>query len=463
MKITLTKISKVKSHDRFEPRFHKLFNKLDELDFLQGDNVLRLGDENLLLKITDGEHAGQIFLKSGVRFLKNSAVRDFSIDLFDGFFISEEKHLEQSRSALKANDILFTTIGHLGSAAIIPEDFGEANINQNVVKLEINEDIVDPYYLTAYLNSKNTKVQIEALFTGNIHRILTYPKIKDIKIMLADKEYQEKISSKYKKAIKCDKKAYLLIQEAEDVLHNEIKIDSEGYNKAYSFSVNIKDIEGSPIWNTNYFNPKYKKAEDDLIEKYQMIALDKLATIKKGNEVGSINYIKYLNKSENDIPFIRTSDIVNYEADLYPDNFIPLEIYNELEQDLLPGDIIFSNDGRIGHIAIITTEDKAIIQSHIKRIRITTKSINDLGITQEYLFILLNSLLIGKYQVIRNTVIQSTIGTLSNRINDFKIPILPSNIIQQITNLVKEAFALKAEKKCLIKEVRNGLDEYFDI
>ena len=52
-------------------------------------------------KITDGEHAGQKFVNDGVRFIKNSAVRDFSINLLDKFKISESKHKFLKRSALK--------------------------------------------------------------------------------------------------------------------------------------------------------------------------------------------------------------------------------------------------------------------------------------------------------------------------------------------------------------------------
>jgi len=46
---------------------------------------------------------------------------------------------------------------------------------------------------------------------------------------------------------------------------------------------------------------------------------------------------------------------------------------------------------------------------------------------------------------------------------DIQIPILDKNSIDEITKLVKEAFELKDEKKKLIKEVREEIDNYFDI
>ena len=111
--------NQILNKDRFEPNFHYIYNQFEKFEKKQKKTILNLGDQRILLKITDGEHAGQKFVNDGVRFIKNSAVRDFSINLLDKFKISESKHKFLKRSALKKDDILFTTIGHLGAAAIV--------------------------------------------------------------------------------------------------------------------------------------------------------------------------------------------------------------------------------------------------------------------------------------------------------------------------------------------------------
>ena len=135
------KSNQILDKDRFEPNYHYIYNQFEKFEKKQKKQILNLGDPKILKKITDGEHAGQKFVKEGVRFIKNSAVRDFSINLLDKFRISKKKHKFLKRSALKKDDILFTTIGHLGSAAIVKDNFGESNINQNLVKMEINKDL----------------------------------------------------------------------------------------------------------------------------------------------------------------------------------------------------------------------------------------------------------------------------------------------------------------------------------
>jgi type I restriction enzyme, S subunit len=462
IQVTNTAIQKVKECDRFEPRYYHVFRKFDEYEKTSKFKILRFGDKRILQKITDGEHAGQTFVDKGVRFVKNSAVKDFTINLFDGFFITEEKHKQQKRSALKPLDILFTTIGHLGATAIVPENFGEANINQNVVKIEIDKNFINPYYLTAYLNSNTTKKQISALFTGNIHSILTYPKIKNIIIIIPKLDFQNKISKKYIKAIKLDQKCYSLLKQAQDLFYQKLNIDFKIIKKEKNYSVNLSDFIADDLWTPAFSYPLYIKTLKAIQKKWQTISLGEIATAKKGDEVGSVNYNKYLDKKDSDIPFIRTSDLFNYEVDQFPDFYIPEEIYQELQQDIKAGDVLFNNDGKIGLVAILTPQDKVIIQSHIKRLRLKAEA-KKYNITSEYLFLVLTIKEVTGYQAEKYTVIQSTIPTISNHIVDFEIPILDKNSIIKITKLIKEVFELKNEKKKLIKEVRKEIDGYFNI
>jgi len=170
-----------------------------------------------------------------------------------------------------------------------------------------------------------------------------------------------------------------------------------------------------------------------------------------------------MDKKDTDIPFIRTSDLVNYEVDQFPDFYIPEEIYKELKQDIKAGDVLFTKDGKIGMSAMITKNDKAIIASGLVRLKLKTE-VKKYNLTPEYLFIVLSIKETGLYPAIRRTVIASTIPHLrEERLKKFEIPILDKNLIDEITKLVKEAFELKDEKKKLIKEVREEIDSYFGI
>ena len=64
---------RLKDSDRLEPKFHRVFSNLD---YKKSDNfqTVKLGDDRILKKITDGEHAGQTFVKKGIRFIKRPII-----------------------------------------------------------------------------------------------------------------------------------------------------------------------------------------------------------------------------------------------------------------------------------------------------------------------------------------------------------------------------------------------------
>ena len=438
--------------NRFDARYFFLQDTIEKFSKNANFQLIDLGKKELLLEITDGEHAGQTFVEQGIRFIKNSSVKDFDISLTDGFFISEYKHSLLPRSAIQSKDILFTTIGHLGSATIVPEEFGEANINQNLVRMKINENYIDPYYLAAFLNSSFIRRQIDCLFTGNIQKILTYPKIKKIRILKASTEFQKKIREKYIEAISCSKSALENIEQAKKLIREKLKLDEFKALKNSSYEVDFTEIKNN-LWTPKYYYPLYISTIEYLKTNFKCLPLSKLIKYKSGNEVGSDAYNSYLNKKTTDVPFIRTSDVYNYQYDICPDNFVDKDFFDELEQGIESGNILFSNDGKIGMITMISRNDPIVVQSHINIIRTISTEI-----TAEYLYAMLMVDEINAFQCDKCTVVQSTIPTLAKRLNEFIIPILDSDFVKEITCLIKTSNQLFDKKRAIIKEIQHEIE-----
>ena len=209
-------------------------------------------------------------------------------------------------------------------------------------------------------------------------------------------------------------------------------------------------IESDNILAPRYFNPEIKKELSKLEKsgKYKLISFgellkNKIVSIKRGNEVGSKNY------GTGDIPFIRTSDISNWEIRVNKETSIDEETYVQYKdkQDLREGDILFVNDGgrMIGEVAILTKYDKKIlIQSHIKRIRITKEN----ELLDPYILLYLFKLPIVKKQIYSKTFVQATIPTLSNRLKDVILPIpLDKKKREEIRDFIKKIIIERSEAK----------------
>ncbi len=419
--------------------------------------------------ISDGEHSAIPRIKEkGIRYLYGRNIKDGIVNFdpnTDSSYISEKDYKKFKRIHLKENDILLTIVGTVGKIALYKQKYiGIAGIPRHIAKIRLKDGCeISQEYIVAFFLSKLGKKQIENITTGNIQPLLSIGNIEKLDIPIVPTDMHNEITEKMKKFIDAEISSLEKISQAQSLFYYRIGVDFSAIEKENIFSVQKSFFADSDLWTPTYSYPLYVSTLRAIQSKWQTIKLGDIATLKKGDEVGSDNYIGYLDKRKTDVPFIRTSDIVNYETDQYPDFYIPEEIYKELNQDIKAGDVIFTNDGKIGQVGIITKNDKIILQSHIKRIRLKKEAIERYNITAEYLFLCLSIKELTIYQAKRYTVIQSTIPTISNRLLDFEIPILDTSTIDEITQLVKSAFELKDKKKRLINEVREKMDSYFEI
>jgi type I restriction enzyme M protein len=213
----------------------------------------------------------------------------------------------------------------------------------------------------------------------------------------------------------------------------------------------------------NVFIPDYYdldlRQELNSLDKYEAVSIGDLVSknvlkITRGHEIGSKFY------GTGKIPFVRTSDIVNWEIDYSPTKQVSLEAYNlfKKKQDIQKDDILFVSDGTflIGRSAIITDLDtQIVIQSHLKKIRVLDTSF----LSPYYLLYLLNTELVQK-QIQKATFIQGTISTINNRIKDIILPIhKDKKIIDDITNKMKQIID---DKKMAKKVIRKIPELYFN-
>jgi len=194
----------------------------------------------------------------------------------------------------------------------------------------------------------------------------------------------------------------------------------------------------------------------DLIEK-DIIYTKNKEYLPRGDEIGSQVY------GLGNVPFIRTSEINNWEVNLNSHKKTSEEIYNQFKekQDIEIGDILLVKDGGpnlIGKTAYITELDtKIIIQSHIYQIKVL-KNNEDID---PYLLLYLLNLNIVQKQIKAITFVQGTISTIGNRIRDVILPI-PSDLSKrkEISKHIKEIIDNKTEsRKKILKLSINSFDD----
>jgi type I restriction enzyme M protein len=254
---------------------------------------------------------------------------------------------------------------------------------------------------------------------------------------------------------------YILDHQGNKIIDDDLPIIVEKYLDYQSkgklvspdrcgFIIKLSQIKDN-IFIPNYYDPEVKEELANLEKsgKYKLVSIgdlekQRIISIKRGHEVGSKFY------GLGNIPFVRTSDIVNWEIKVDPIKCIPEEVYEKYKrrQDIKEWDILLVTDGTflIGRTAIVTPLDKKIvIQSHIRRIRCLKPNI-----LHPYLLLYLLNTPIVQKQIKEKTFVQATISTIGNRFKEIILSIPTdekekNQIIKEVEDIIK--LKIKAKQK----------------
>ncbi|MDR1083340.1 MAG: N-6 DNA methylase [Deltaproteobacteria bacterium] len=206
-----------------------------------------------------------------------------------------------------------------------------------------------------------------------------------------------------------------------------------------------------------YYNPEIKRRLMGLRKHYNLVTFgdlvnDGLISVAIGGEVGKLSY------GSGQIPFIRTSDIANWEIKLDPKQGVSEAIYeaNKDKQDVRPLDILMVKDGTylVGTCAMISeNETKMVYQSHLYKIRS-----NDHNKVNPWLLLALLTSPVVKQQIRAKQFTQDIIDTLGRRIHELVLP-FPKNMAKkdEIINNVRSVFSRRKEAKEIMRNTLLGI------
>jgi type I restriction enzyme M protein len=225
-------------------------------------------------------------------------------------------------------------------------------------------------------------------------------------------------------------------------------------NKNHShlgYEISDSQIVGQNL-SPRYYNPDLSFSLEKLRETRDLVVFGSLVEsgvveISTGDEVGKLAY------GSGEIPFIRTSDISNWEIKADPKHNVSVDIYENLKekQDIQAGDILMVKDGTylIGTCAFITEYDTRILyQSHLYKIRVNRPD----ELSPFLLLAVLSSEPVQK-QIKAKRVTQDIIDSLGSRIHELVLPIpKEAKDRQKISGLVAKAIRSRIEARELSQQ-----------
>jgi type I restriction enzyme M protein len=210
-----------------------------------------------------------------------------------------------------------------------------------------------------------------------------------------------------------------------------------------------------------YYDPELEADLSRLRATHDLMLIDNLQkqrvlSVDTGIEIGKMAY------GTGTIPFIRTSDLSNWEIKADFKHGVSQEIYDELQHkvDVKIGDILLVRDGTylIGTSAIVSEADLPMLfQSHIYRIRVLKSDV----LSPWLLFACLNSPIV-KRQIRAKQFTQDIIDTLGKRLGEVFVPVpcdkaLAARIAAETKQIIEQRATLRNRAKALAVEVQGGL------
>lgn len=209
--------------------------------------------------VTDGIHASPDEVEEGgVKYLSAKCVKDNFFVLSDALQISNAQHEANPRTSLREDDVLITTVGTIGNAAVVQPEILPANSDRHLGIIRITDkDDVDPYYLATFLNSEFGRFQSLREATGNVQLNLFIEKIRELAVPRLHCEAQ--VAKLTRAAYGQRKKAVAAMNAAEALYVNALGLQPVKPHRGIGYTRTMKDLLTERRFDAEYFHPRYQQ------------------------------------------------------------------------------------------------------------------------------------------------------------------------------------------------------------
>lgn len=131
---------------------------------------------------------------TGVRYLLGTNIRPNRITSEDVTFVSSEFSEKNAKSILSAGDLLTVQSGHIGTTAVVPNEFAGANCHALIIT-RLDKRKAHPGFVSHYLNSNIGKARLRGLHVGSFVPHINTSELGAFYIPLPPLEEQRRMSA----------------------------------------------------------------------------------------------------------------------------------------------------------------------------------------------------------------------------------------------------------------------------
>lgn len=421
------------------------------------DNIIKLSNTGDVVSI------GKLFnyinrggrpaynLNGTVKVLRSVNVGFMSFNDIRQEYVTSTFFRETRKGQVYKNDILITStgVGTLGRTSIW-YDTDPAYCDGHITVLR--DTNVNPYFITAFLNSTYGLLQFDKNYRGSSGQIEIYPY--DISKFIIPSflfAYQDEIGDYLIEAFNLKEKSITLYRQAEELLTKELQLDKVQLPKNKWYMAQYSEVVNDGRMDGEYFSPAVKKiwTEDFLKDGFTIGGLFNIVRgyTPKAYYTAGVPIVK--TKS------VRTPVIDKNRIEDYADSTEPLTLTRE--NDLI---LAAMGVGSLGRTSFITQDDiNVAIDGTLRIFRKKDESLKYIEIPT----MLFLSTEIGQKLIYRG-IVGSTgiISVTDDYLAKIPIPMIEEPTRKKLTELVLKSIEAKKQSQVLLARAKSRVEELIE-
>ncbi len=411
-RISIVKLSEIEYVKRFDAgRYRTSFLKLEK-DLKKMTIIRKLGYLLVEPVRTGYTPRDRDIYQDDIRihFLKTDNLREGVINFENSDFLPARSISESDY--LKFKNVTVTISGAhydvIGRAAIFLDYYPPSVTNQNIAVIKTDENLLNPFYLTIFLNSKYGKEQLWMLSRQTEQFNVSCREVEELLIPLFDADFQQEIETLVKNSFELIEKTKSLYSQAEKLFLE--KLGLEGFQEKYelSYATNLSKVFGVHRIDAEYFQTTYDRF---------------MGCLKEHSEIAKLKEF-----------------ILDFQK--------PKTLYKPKV-----GDFLLTKDAMPGTAYVVKEPVEGIAAGSILILKIDEDKIN-----KEYLALCINSI-IGNLQIRREGEGSVITHWRPEQIENLQVPILYRKVQEEISSLIKQSHETKQRARELWEETKRKVEK----
>ena len=355
------------------------------------------------------------------------------------------------RSVLNEDFFLLTIAGTLGDVAFFKKEYPECNINQDIAKIKLTDEI-SYKYAVVYFQTRFANSQIRILSNGATRGHLNFSQVRSFDVIVPPPYIQNQIvqimQSAYTQKRQKDQKASAVLDSINDYMLSELGVEIPTVEEKKCFVVYAGEVEGriDPLYLRNIPHLRNFKTS------YPLIPLEKILIEKP--QYGA-NERAVMGNPETDVRYIRITDIDDY-GNLLNDDWQTTETI-ESKYLLQENDVLFARSGSVGRAFVYKSKfGRATFAGYLIRFKFDLEKVNPsfvfyYTLTKVYKFWV---------QSVQRTAVQANIN--SREFQSLEIPLAPldvqNKIVAEVNKCLDHAAKLKQEADVIVETAKREVE-----